>query len=385
MPVKHKFPVALSLAIVAGALMAGCGSSSDDPAAATASADGDSVVAQAQRAIQQNTGIPGFTAPGAPIEAHKLAGKSVLVVPSDLVADELAGITKGVQQAGVAAHLNVRVFNPDSAVSAMQQGIRQGIDQRVDAIVVVGIVPSLIRASVKAARAKGIPVIAVENSEPGDGPGQGAGAEYNANAEPLDRTFGELIADTAIAATGGKVNAGILTFNNPIAAAAVAGMKAELAKCSGCKIVATKNIEPENWSTQIASETASLVRSQPDMNYILTSADTMGIFATAGVRQAAAAGKVHVLSVDGSGPATLSLVKKGDVMQADPGALPAWLGWAALDQAMRAMLGKQPAKPSIPYRYLDTKQLASADPAKLSSVYGDSYVTGFKTLWGLGG
>lgn len=387
----------LGLSLAAG--ISACGSSSKSAssssssgsaaAAASGTAGGSSstsAVSTAQSALTGHTSIPTFSAPGPALQASSLKGKTVLVVAHDLIADELVGISKGIQQAGSAAGVTVQVFNANGSVSAIQQGFNQGIQQHVGAIIIDGIASDLIQSSLQAATQAHIPVIAVENSKPATGvAGQGAGPGIYANAEPPDYTFGELIADDAIAATGGHVQAAVLTFNNPIAQAAVDGMRAALSACNGCKVVTTANIEPSNWPTSIVPQTESIVRANPNVNYILTAADTMGIFATSGVKQAGDASKVTVLGVDGSGPATLALTKDGSVMKADPGSSPAWLGWAALDQAMRAMLHMSPAEPTIPYRWLDSKDLATANTSDLNTVYGNSYVAGYEKLWGVNG
>lgn len=361
-------------------------SSNQPSASGTAGGSSSSVVSSAQAALTAHTSIPTFTAPGPSLKASSLQGKTVLVVAHDLVADELVGISQGIQQAGSAAGVKVQVFNGNGSVTTIQQGFNQGIQQHVGAIIVDGIASDLIQPSLQAATQAHIPVIAVENSKPATGaPGQGAGSGIYANAEPPDYTFGELIADDAIAATGGHVQAAVLTFNNPIAQAAVDGMHAALSACTTCKIVTTATIEPSSWPTNIAPQTESIVRANPNVNYILTAADTMGIFATSGIRQAGDAGKVSVLGVDGSGPATLALTKDGSVMKADPGSSPAWLGWAALDQAMRAMLHMAPADPTVPYRWIDSKALSGANTSDLSTVYGTSFVAGYKQLWGVSG
>lgn len=386
--INRRNAIAGALGLVCVVALSACGSSSTAPATSrgsSPSSKSSSLVTAAAAAIAKHHSFPTFTPPGPAIDIASLKGKTVLVVAHDQVADELVGIANGIKQAGSVAGINVSLYNANASVSAMQEGFNQGIQQHVSAIIIDGISTDLIQSSVEAADSAHIPVIAVENSSPNSTPGQGAGTGIYANAEPPDYTFGELIADAAIVATHGHVNAAILTFNNPIAAAAVDGMKAVLGKCSTCSIVATSDIEPASWPIDITPQTETIVRSHPGLNYILTAADTMGIFAASGIRQAGYVGKIHVMGVDGSSSATLALTQSGTVMVADPGSSPTWLGWAALDQAMRAMLHKAPANPLVPYRYIDTADLAGANTAHLSAVYGTSFVAGYEKLWGISG
>jgi ribose transport system substrate-binding protein len=365
------------------ALCAGCGSSGDK---STGSNDSSPLVDTAKQAISQNAGVPAFGKPGPAINTASLRGKRVLVVAHDQVSDELVGIANGIKAAGKAAGVSVQIFNGDASVSTIQQGLNQGVRERVGAIIIDGIETELVASSILEAKNAGIPVVAVENSEPdANSPGQGAGANIYANAEPPSVLLGKLAADKAIADSGGHADVAIMTFNNPIADAVVKGMKDELAKCSDCKIEATSTIEPGNWPTQVSPQVQSVAKSKPNLDHVLVAADTMGIFATSGLKLAGKLKKVHVLGVDGSSPATLALVKDGAVMQVDPGSSPAWLGWAALDQALRGMLKLKPADPTAPYRWIDTDGLSKADTKNLDAVYGTSYDSGYRHLWGING
>ena len=379
-----------SVAVAAAAVtslsaFAACGSSSaasnDNGSGSTDAA----VISAAKEALAKNTGFPAFT-PGESIDVSKLKGKAIAVIAHDQTSDELVQIAEGVQEAGKVAGVKVEVFNGDKDVTKIQQYFTQAIHQKVGAIVVDGIDPKVIGGPLSAASAAKIPVIAAENSTPDpSAPGQGAGPEFAANAEPPNYELGQLIADKAIVDSNGSVNAAIITFDNPVGKAAESGMNDELEKCGGCKVVHTASIEPGDWPTKVSTEVQSLLRANPDLNYVLVAADTMGIFASTGVKIAMKAGKVHVLGVDGSAEAPLDLVKDGSIFSADPGSSPDWIGWAAADQAYRAMLGVKPADPTLPYRWIDTAQLKNADTKDFSTVYGTAYVDGYTKEWGLDG
>lgn len=374
-------------AITAFAGVAGCGSSSTSASAAKGGggSTGAAVVTAAKAALSKNTAIPGFT-PGASIDVPKLKGKTVAVIAHDQTSDELVQILQGAQQAGKAAGVKVLPFNGNHDVTKIQQYFTQAINQHVGAIVVDGIDPKVIGGSLKAAAAAKIPVIAAENAAiDASAPGQGAGAGFAASAQPPNYDLGRLAVDKAIADSNGSVNAAIITFDNPVAAAALKGMNDEMGTCGGCKVVQTVSIEPSAWPTDVSAKVQSLVRANPDLNYVFVTADTMGIFVTTGLKIAMKSGKVHVLGVDGSADAPLSLVKDGSIFAADPGSSPAWIGWAAMDQAYRAMLGVKPADPTVPYRWIDSTQLAKANTKDLSTVYGTAYVNGYKKEWGVDG
>ncbi len=390
-----------SLAIISGLsvmslLFTACGSSNTGSAAATASTTASkssatsttdvsqTLVSQAKSEIGKYLGIPTFTPPGPPIDASKLKGKTVMVVDDNMVADALVQITKGIQAAGQLLGINVETYNGQNVISSIEQGVQQGINQKVDVIMLVGIATSLVPSSVAAANTAKIPVISVLPSQPDlTAPGQGYGTGIFGGSGPSYIELGRLMADTAIIQSdGGPINAGVIDFNNPGELAVVSGIKSVFSGCSNCKILTTQDIEPQNWATKITGATSSMILANPNLNYIFPTADTMAIFAVPGVSQSGATGKVSVITEDGDSP-VLSLIQKGTVVTANPGYSTPWIGWEAMDQALRAMSGMKPGNPVVPIRYFDKSNLNGVDVTSSSTLYGDAYLAGYKNLWGL--
>ena len=397
MKLDRKGPLAIAGSLTALSLLAAaCGSSSSSTSTTTTAKSGSGatttaaakqdIVAQAKAEIAKYSAMPTFTAPGPAVDAAKLKGKTILVVEHDTVANALVEITKGVQSAGQLLGITVDTFNGQSTVSTIEQGIQQGINQKVGAIILVGVATSLVPSSVAAADAAKIPVIGVITGQPDtSAPGQGFGQGLYGASGPSYEALGRLVADTAIVNTnGGAVNAAVITFDNPIGPAVIKGVQSVFSSCPNCKVTTTQDIEPQNWPTKTAGAVSSMILSNPSLNYIFPVADTIGIFATAGVSQAGASGKVNVVSDDGSSPGTLGLVQKGPIFSADPGYSAPWAGWEAMDQALRAMSGMQPGSPFVPIRYLDKSNLAGVNLTDLTNVFGSAYVAGYKQLWGLG-
>lgn len=392
---KGSLAIVSSLSVMS-LLVTACGSSNTASATSTsvtASKSGvtsttavtQNVVSQAKSEIAKYVGIPTFTPPGPSIEASKLKGKTVMVVDDNTVADALVQITKGVQAAGQLLGISVETYNGQNIISSIEQGVQQGINQKVDAIMLVGIATSLVPSSVAAANAAKIPVISVLPSQPDlTAPGQGYGSGIFGGSGPSYIELGRLMADAAmVESNGGPINAGVIDFNNPGELAVVGGIKSVFTSCSNCKILTTQDIEPQNWATKITGATSSMILANPNLNYIFPTADTMAIFAVPGISQSGATGKVSVVTEDGDS-AVLSLIQKGPVVAADPGYSTPWIGWEAMDQALRAMSGMQPGNPVVPIRYFDKSNLNGVDVTSLSTLYGDAYLAGYKNLWGLG-
>lgn len=336
-----------------------------------------SVVSSAKSLIQQYSGKPSFTAPGESLDATKLKGKTVLVIDMDQVAQQLVTINKGISAAASAAGLSVRFFNGQDTPSTLQQGISQGISQKVDAIVLNGVPPALIPNAIASADKAGIPVIADST-----GTTQPTGIF---GASSVDFTLlGKLVASGAIAEQNGNaVSAGVIQFTNPLSPLMTAGITSVFNTCNGkCTIVKTDTIEPANWPTQVPSAASALVKAEPSMTTLIALDDTMGQFATSGVKTSGSK-TVKVIGAQGSGEAPLSVVKAGNPYVADPGQSSLWIGWGAVDQVLRAMSKLSPGKDVVPPRYLDSTALNGADLTSPDSIYGNSYVAGYKQLWGL--
>ncbi len=386
--------VGLSCAALA---FSACGSSStasasasgkQSPSAASSSTTATSatdIVSQAKAEIAKYQGIPEFTPPGPSIDSKKLTGKTVFVVEDNTVAEALVQITQGIQAAGKVLGINVQTYNGQNVISTIEQGVQQAINQKADALMLVGIATSLVPSSVAAANSAKIPVISVLPSQPDlSAPGQGYGPGIFGGAGPSYTQLGRLMADTAIIdSNGGPITAAVIDFNNPGEFAVASGIKSVLSQCSTCKIVATQDIEPQFWATKTTGATSSMILANPGLNYIFPTADTMAIFAVPGVRQAGATGKVSVISEDGDS-AVLSLIQQGPIMTADPGYSTPWIGWEAMDQAMRAMSGMQPGNPVVPIRYFSRANLAGVNVKSMSTLYGNSYIAGYEKLWGVG-
>jgi ribose transport system substrate-binding protein len=191
------------------------------------------------------------------------------------------------------------------------------------------------------------------------------------------------VAAKAVVDTDGKVNATIFdTKEITPSPDVVRGMKSVLDKCSECKF--DMNTTPlADWATALTPKAQAVVRKNPNLNYILPIFDDMGVFVTAGVQQAGVGDRVKVAALDGT-PAALKVIQEGDVFTANPGQPTGWLGWHALDQAMRLMLGQKPGNPEIPSRLLDDENLEGVNVDDIDAPYGNpKYREGFRQLWGL--
>lgn len=386
---------AAAMMLVASSCSNGSGGSAATPAAAgTSGGSGQSspaasgIVGEMTALIDQHRAQPRWADPGPAVDAHKLAGKTIAIVSIDMRVPAISEIAQYAKEAADQVGMKVTVFDAKGTASLMQQGMQQAINNGADAIISNGLVIDLVAGQIKAAKDKGIPTIDVINTPPKEGvPGQGSNAAVFGNMAPDSTLTGQLIAAAAITQTGGKATVGIINTSELTAASTeITAMKDTLGKCADCRIVAEQDVALSDWSTEITGVTSTMVRSHPEMNYVLTLYDAMGIFATSGVQTAGATGKVKIASVNGTA-AALALVRKGDIYAADIAQSTEWAAWGAVDQAMRGMLKMAPADPVLPIRYVDTQMLKNVDTTSTATVtaalFGDGFRTGYRKLWGL--
>ncbi|MGW7824069.1 sugar ABC transporter substrate-binding protein [Streptomyces puniciscabiei] len=377
----------LSLLAVTAAsvlVLAACGGASAPSATASAKGADSAAVTAAKAELAQYTQMPEFAAPNKPFDVSRLKGRTIAVVVFSQSVPALANTATGIKQAADAAGVRTSFFDAKATPSLMNAGVRQAVAQRADAIILGGVPSSLVPAPLKAAAAAGIPVVSLASDQPDPGkPGQGAGAGVYANAGQDMRLQGRLAADEAIVDTGGRARVILMTspginLNAPI----VYGVERALKTCSGCAILKTTSTQVQDWATGLDSQTASALNEHRDANVILPVLATMALFAVPAVQKANAVGRVGVYSTSGS-PASAKAVGNSGIFAGLAGQSDFHLGWLAVNQALRGMLGLKPGNPVVPSRML-TPALVKKTGSGEQALYGTAYEAGFKKLWGVG-
>jgi ribose transport system substrate-binding protein len=255
------------------------------------------------------------------------------------------------------------------------------IAQKANAIVLLaGNDPASLQPQIKAAKAKGIPTIVAhlydDNQKSAPNVGGLVNIPYN--------TAGRLIADQAIVATKGKANALVVTINQVKSTVPmVAGIRSEFSNfCKGCKLKFT-DVTIADVATKIQPNVQGALTADPNINYVICLYDSAEApFASAAIRAAGRIGKVKISTFNGT-PEILKEVKKNDIVTMDVGENLEWIGYAIVDQSMRIMGGLPPVKNArVPVRVFDKANIAQAG-SNFTGGWGNSYVSGYKKLWGL--
>jgi len=379
----------LAVGVLAAGTLAACTSSASTSAGRahkTAQANGTSH-SNLDSLLASIEGTPRFTAPGPPIQASALRGSQIVAIDCAPSAAPPANTTTGLVAAAKVAGIKVTVLaGGNETLSLDLQFFDQALARKPRAIVTIGCVSGLLGVPMAAAKAAHIPVIVSDNMGPTpSAPGQGAGPlAFGIANQPM--TEEGMIAAEYIASTGPpNAQVGFVTADEVAGSPQVyAGFKSELKKvCPQCSIAAVQNVNPGAWTTSLSSTISSMLASNPKIDYLVPVFDGMAPFVSTALSSSGKVGKVKVVTTQGSTGPALNAVKSG-TFAADVGTSNTWVGWVALDQAMRGALDLPAERnPIIPVRLFTKKVMASVNPSSDSSSYGTSYVQGFRKLWGI--
>jgi ribose transport system substrate-binding protein len=374
-------------ATAAAALLLTACSGGDEGGTGGGNDDASALVEEMQSLLDENSAQPEFADPGPAFDASELEGRSVALIAIDLRVPALTEVTDSAQDVAEQIGLETTVFDGQGNPTLVNQGMTQAINSGVDAIISVGLPVQIIADQIAAAADAGIPVVDVINTPPErDVPGQGSDPNVFGNVAPDSALVGRLLGATAIVQTEGAANVAIMnTSELTVAPVLVGGMTEVLDECEQCEYTETDTALVD-WSTELPGQAASVVRGDPDINFMLPIYDAMTLFASTGVRQAGAVEQVDMASFNGTA-AALDLVAEGDIVVADVAQNNDWAAWAAMDQAMRGMLELDPADPILPIRYVTTDDVQDLDTSSQMAVnealFGTEYRDGYLALWGL--
>ncbi|UKA64605.1 sugar ABC transporter substrate-binding protein [Arthrobacter sp. FW306-04-A] len=378
----------LSLAAMTLVALAGC---SEGASTATSGTQNPAIDTTAVKAvIDQAQAAPSFSPPGPAFDASKAKGKVVAnislnsTVPFNQIVDAAMG------DAGKAAGVKVVQFTNQGQVSQWIQGMDSAIAQKVDAIVLEGSPdPKLLGPQIAAAKAAGIPVISTHlYDESYIGSAKKDLPDVTAFVDAHHYRAGTLMADYAIAQSGGHVNAYFVASNEVQPSAGIASafsdeLKARCPDSCKAKVV---NIPISNWATDVPTQVQAALLSDPTINYVVPVFDGMTPLLGTGITQAGKTDSVKIVAYNGTA-SVLSMIQAKNLVAAEIGEPLEWLGWANMDQVLRVLTGTAPlASEKTPLRLFDANNVnETGTPANQKDGYGDpaKFQDGYKTLWGV--
>ena len=343
-------------------------------------------VATAKAAVDAARGIPVFSPPGPAFDAKKARGKTILNIQETSANPFTSGITAAMKQ--IAEKVGIKFIDYPNQGQHTQwvQGMNTAITMKVDAITLIGggIMTKYFLPQAKEAHAKGIHIITCVNEDLSQKKGEyviaRVGQPYAASAK--------LDADWVIMNSNCETEVLVITSDEVIGGVTeVAAIKNEFAKLAPCVKLTFVNAPVPEWSTKIAPAVTPLVQARPNLKWIIPLYDSQCQFVVPAIKMAGGYGRVKIATFNGT-----PFVQK--MMQDDPnGAISmnvgeslGWLGYATMDQAMRAMTGApivESGDEHIPLRIFDKNNVwECGSPPTYDAGYGD-HVPGYMKLWRL--
>lgn len=336
--------------------------------AANSSSDATATFSQAVAAASK----PVSTWPGPNARVTPAKGKKIVVVTCSAQGAGCVRAAKGATEAGQAVGWQVRTITGAGTPQSWNAGILNAISQKADGIVLDAVPPALVGDAVAKAKAAKIPIVSIFN------PKVGAADNIFSYVTPDHGAQGVAMADWVASDSKGNAKVILVEDNEfPELVERVQGFKRELAKCSGCSVVATVSSQIGTMAQKLPGAVTSALQAHADTTYVISQYDSNGFFAGQGVRAAGKASAVKVGSYEAD-PQALAAIRKGDIQAATIGGAADWMGWAAIDEFTRAFAGKSAA--NVPTQW----KLITKANVPAGNYDGDlDFRAKFRGLWGM--
>ncbi|MCX7298929.1 MAG: substrate-binding domain-containing protein [Rhodobacterales bacterium] len=336
----------------------------------------------AKALVDQFTALPAFVAPGDAFDAKAcMADKTMFVIPLTNANPFNAAISAGMQQAAEIVGFELRAWETQMDPTQWIQGMNTAVAEGYDLIDLQGGIPAeMLAPQIGEAQAAGVKVTATHLW---DATTQTT-AEFMDGAANTDYvTFGKIIAAWAIVQSGGKVNALVVGPDEipPTAPLRDAIINYLAENCPDCKSTYI-NVPVNDWATLGQSAVQNALLADPSINYVLPVYDSMAQFIAPAIQIAGSSAKI--VSYNGT-PFVLDMMRDGDIVEMVVGESLGWVGMAGVDANMRVLcdLPKVTLLNTPAYIFTDANVATAGTPANYNDGYGDTFISGFKTLWGI--
>lgn len=356
------------------------GSAESSPSSNSAQAD----VAYATEQLKKYEGIPSFTFKGPKFDAAKAKGKTILDIPLSHANPFNVAVAEGEESGAKQLGINFKTYWTTGAPSEWAAGIEHGIATHVNLINLQGGVdPALLGPQIKQAQAAGIKVVAPHLYDLSQKP-----KLVNYSLPDNYKLAAQLEADGVIRETKAKADVYVILSEEVVPTSAIKEeLESELAHhCVECKVEFV-NVPVAEWGTKIQTDVQSALVKNPSINYVIPIYDSMSPGVVSAIKAAGRVGKVFVSTFNGT-PFVMKMLQDENIVKFEIGEDLGWEGWAYIDGDARILAGEkipQSYWEETPLRVFTKANINEAGvPPKLSTGYGSAYISGYKSIWGLG-
>ncbi|MER8963704.1 substrate-binding domain-containing protein [Mesorhizobium sp. M0701] len=203
-------------------------------------------------------------------------------------------INEGAQKAADAAGAKLVIFNANNVPSAQNDAIENYITQKVDGIILVAIDVNGVKPAITAAKAAGIPVIAIDAQIPDGDNISFIGVDNTKAGEDI----GKFYADYVKSDMAGKAKIGIVgALNSFIQNQRLDGFKKAVTE-SGQAVTFLDTVDGQNVQETALSASENLMTANPDMNSLYATGEPALLGAVSAVTSQGRTGDVKVFGWD---------------------------------------------------------------------------------------
>lgn len=345
--------------------LVGCTTGAEETPAATEGSGDSTLSAAVQTAMEPIAEWPG---PSDPVEP--VSGKKVTIITCGSTGITCVRVANGAKAASDALGWDATIVDGQNQPAVWNTVIGNALAAGTEALILAAVPPVTVQAAVDSATEAGIPVVYVLGL---DDPS--AVATIDMPREKAAEYMAEWLANDS----GGSAKVFQLNVTDfPEAVAYNEALAAKLVDiCSGCEIVDDADFSMALANQRIPGLVSSALQTNPDITYVSAPFDAVSLFVNQGIQQSGLTGvKVVGLGADPEG-----IQGMNDGTMAASVAMPAeWMGWQAIDTAVRYFADAEIETPEIPIRLI-TQENVQSDTE--SGWQGDiDYEAKYLELWG---
>ncbi|MEU7859721.1 substrate-binding domain-containing protein [Nonomuraea sp. NPDC049141] len=372
---RNRFSRTASALAVAAALAGGCSRASSspdptpDPVRSASTCPG--VLNAAKQAVARAEGIDAWDGPTSGPSAVR--GKSIVFVAETMINPGVAGVAKGVEEAGRSVGWNVRVIDGQGTPTGVRAAFGQAIALRPAGIVIGGFDPNSTAEQVEQANDARIPLIGWHATSR---PGPSRNPKLFTNITTRVEDVARISAYWIIARSNGTAGVVIFTDSSiPFAENKSQLIKKTLLSCSSVKLLSYQNIPLPDTGSRTPQAVSALVSRLGDRwTYSAAINDLYFADAAAALRAAGKAGDGAPFSI-GAGDGDPSAFQRIRDRQFQAATVPEPLnaqGSQIVDEFNRAFAGQPPSGYVAPVHLTTTQNVddtASWDPPGYRAAY----------------
>lgn len=325
--------------------------------------------------------LPEFTLEEEIVDAKAImTGKRVMMIPSNSSNPFATGGCELVCSLLEAVGAEGFVWENAGMPDEWNAGVQNAINQKYDFVSLYGgIDPGLVSASYALLQEANIPLMTAHFGA--------AGTDISTADWRVGMDFeraGQLMAAWTVLKGGTDVKVAVLceydTESGPIIVEAMRGIYEQYAPNATVEFI---TVPINDWATKCQNETQNAIMRIQGLDYVVPIYDSMLQYVVPGIEMAGKTGEVKTISYNGT-PFTLDMVREGSVEMVVGESLD-WIAYATVDTIIRAFDGNtEPIDEQVPHLIFTQENVETCGiPAEYGKGYGDAYIAGYETLWGL--